>query len=129
MHDYLVAIPQLSVTLISQIKTLTQTTQMIRTFLMHRNNLAFIHKANTNIETPLANWHDFDNQDALTFADKYTALLQQELQNPYWCLYDPVTTKSYQISKDMDIETCHTQCISLATQIQSQRSITYHIKQ
>ena len=50
-------------------------------------------------------YHEFDNQDALTFADKYTALLQQELQNPYWCLHDPVTTKIYQISKDMDIET------------------------
>ena len=54
----------------------------------------------TNIQ-----YHDFDNQDPLTFTDKYTALLQQELQNPYWCLQDPVTTKSYQISKDMDIET------------------------
>ena len=50
-------------------------------------------------------YHDFDNQDSLTFMDKYTALLQQELQNPYWSLHDPVTTKSYQISKDMDIET------------------------
>ena len=50
-------------------------------------------------------YHDFDNQDALTFADKYMALLQQELKNPYWCLHDPVTAKSYQISKDMDIET------------------------
>ena len=50
-------------------------------------------------------YHDFDNKDALTFADKYTALLQQELQNPYWYLHNPVTTKSYQISKDMDIET------------------------
>ena len=29
-------------------------------------------------------YHDFDNQDSLTFTDKYTALLQQELQNPYW---------------------------------------------
>ena len=29
-------------------------------------------------------YHDFDNQDSLTFANKYTALLQQELQNPYW---------------------------------------------
>ena len=29
-------------------------------------------------------YHDFDNQDSLTFNDKYTALLQQELQNPYW---------------------------------------------
>ena len=50
-------------------------------------------------------YHNFDNQDSLTFTDKYTALLQQELQNPYWSLHDPVTTKSYQISKDMDIET------------------------
>ena len=50
-------------------------------------------------------YHDFDNQDLLTFQDKYTALLQQELQNPYWNLHDPVVTKSYQISKDMDIAT------------------------
>ena len=49
-------------------------------------------------------YHDFDNQDSLTFRDKYAALLQQELQNPYWNLHDPITTKSYQISKDMDIE-------------------------
>ena len=50
-------------------------------------------------------YHDFDNQDLLTFKDKYTALLQQELQNPYLNLHDPIATKSYQISKDMDIET------------------------
>ena len=50
-------------------------------------------------------YHDFDNQDLLTFKDKYTALLQQEIQNPYWNLHDPIATKSYQISKDMDIET------------------------
>ena len=28
-------------------------------------------------------YHDFNNGDALTFKDKYTALLQQESQNPY----------------------------------------------
>ena len=50
-------------------------------------------------------YHDFDNQDLLTFKDKYTALLQQELQNPYWNLHDPIANKSYQISKGMDIET------------------------
>ena len=50
-------------------------------------------------------YHDFDNQDSLIFRDKYTTLLQQELQNPYWNLHDPIMTKSYQISKDMDIET------------------------
>ena len=49
-------------------------------------------------------YRDFDNQDSLTFRDKYTALLQQELQNPYWNLHDPIMTKSYQISQDMDIE-------------------------
>ena len=50
-------------------------------------------------------YHDFDNGDAFVYKDKYTALLQQELQNPYWCLHNPITTKSYQISPDMDIET------------------------
>ena len=50
-------------------------------------------------------YHDFDNQDSLIFTDKYTALLQQELQNPYWNLHDPILMKNYQISKDMDIET------------------------
>ena len=50
-------------------------------------------------------YHDFNNGDALTFKNKYTALLQQELQNLYWCLHDPITTKSYQISSEMNIET------------------------
>ena len=50
-------------------------------------------------------YHDFDNQDSLIFRDKYTALLQQELQNPYWNLHNPIMTKSYQISQEMDIET------------------------
>ena len=50
-------------------------------------------------------YHDFDNGDALTFKDKYTSLLQQELQNPYWCLHDSIMTKSYQISTEIDIET------------------------
>ena len=31
--------------------------------------------------------------------------MQQELQNPYWCLHNPIMTKSYQISTEMDIET------------------------
>ena len=50
-------------------------------------------------------YHDFDNGDALTFKDKYMALLQQELKNPCWCLHDLLTTKSYQISSEMDTET------------------------
>ena len=50
-------------------------------------------------------YNDFDNGDAFIYKDKYTALLQQELQNPYWYFHDPITTQSYQISSDMDIET------------------------
>ena len=50
-------------------------------------------------------YHDFNNGDALTFKDKSTALLQEELQNPYWCLHDPIMTKGYQISLEMDVET------------------------
>ena len=49
-------------------------------------------------------YHDLNNGDALSFKDKYTALLQQELLNPYWCLHDPIMTKS-QIYSEMDIET------------------------
>ena len=50
-------------------------------------------------------YHDFNNGDALTFQDKYTALLQQELQNLYRCLHNPIKTKSYQISSEMDVKT------------------------
>ena len=50
-------------------------------------------------------YHDFNNGGALTFKDKYRALLQQELQNPYWCLHDAITTKIYQIFSEMDVET------------------------
>ena len=55
---------------------------------------------NSNIQ-----YHDFNNGDALTFKDKYTALLQQELQNLSWCLHDPITNKSYHISSEIDVET------------------------
>ena len=62
------------------------------------------HAYRNNFDDSHIQYHDFDNQDSLTFTEKYTSLLQ-ELQNPYWNLHDPIMTKSYQISKDMDIET------------------------
>ena len=108
MPHYLLMILQLPVTLISQIKTLTQTTHDMnisnapKQFGMHSQSK---HKYRNTFGKSNIQYHDFDKKDALTFADKYMALLQQELQNPYWCLHDPVTTKNYQISKDMDIET------------------------
>ena len=75
----------------------------------HPNNNTNIHfyskhkKRDTFGDTHIQ-YHDFDNGDALVHKDKYTALLQKELQNPNWCLHDPITTKSYQISSNMDIE-------------------------
>ena len=63
------------------------------------------HKYRDTFEDTHIQYHDFDNGDAFVYKDKYTALLQQELQNPYSCFHDPITTKSYQISTDMDIET------------------------
>ena len=44
-------------------------------------------------------YYNFDNQDSLTFTDKYMALLQQELQNPYWNLHDPIMTKASKFQK------------------------------
>ena len=63
------------------------------------------HKYRDTFGDAYVQYHDFDNGDAFIYKDKYTVLLQQELQNPYWCLHDPITTKSYQTSTDMDIET------------------------
>ena len=55
------------------------------------------HKYRDTLGDAHIQYYDFDNGDAFTYKDKYTALLQHELQNPYWCLHDPATTKSYQI--------------------------------
>ena len=74
-------------------------------------------------------YHDFNNGDALTFKDKYTALLQQELQNPFWCLHDPIMTKSYQISSEMDIETMPHATYFQAVLRQSLKLIMSHIRQ
>ena len=79
---------------------------------MHQNTPPSTHKQNMHTETfgdAHIQYHDFDNQDLLTFQDKYTALLQQELQNPYWNSHDPIATKGYQISKDghRDNATCN----------------------
>ena len=61
------------------------------------------HKYRDTFGTAHIQYHDFDNGDAFVYKDKYTALLQQELQNPYWWLHDTFTTN--QISTNMDIET------------------------
>ena len=74
----------------------------------HNNTSIFFyskHKYRDTFGDAHVEYHDFDNGDAFIYKYKYTALLQQELQNPYWCLHDPITTKSYQISSDMDIKT------------------------
>ena len=73
-------------------------------------------------------YHDFDNGDAFIYKDKYTALLQQELQNPYWCLHDPIATQSYQISPDMFIETMPHAMYLMAMQVQLLTLTMFHTK-
>ena len=72
-------------------------------------------------------YHDFYNGDTLTFKDKCTALLQQELQNPYWYSHSPITTKSYQISSEMDVETMPH--IFQVVMMQLQKLIRSHTRQ
>ena len=69
----------------------TNISHALKQFSMHSQSK---HKYRNTFGESNIQYHDFDNQDSLTFTDKYTTLLQQELQNPYWCLHDPVTTKS-----------------------------------
>ena len=76
----------------------------------HSNNNTGIHfyskhKYRHTFSDAHMQYHDFDNGDAFVYKYKYSALLKQEPQNPNWCLHDPITTPSYQISSDMDIET------------------------
>ena len=74
------------------------------TNIPHQNNLAFTCNESTHTETLLENqiqYHNFDNQDLLTFTDKYTALLQQELQNPYWNLHDPIVMHNFTMNRSV----------------------------
>ena len=95
--DYNISTDILNLNNLHESKTNTTQLMGIHSQSKHKYRNVF---GDTNIQ-----YHDFDNGDELTFKDKYMALLQQELQNPYWCLHDPVATKSYQISSEMDIET------------------------
>ena len=73
------------------------------------------HKYRDTFRDAHVQYHDFDNGDAFTYNDKYTALLQQELQNPYWCLHDPITTKTYQYQQRWTLRQCHMLCTSQST--------------
>ena len=110
-----------------------QTTQMIQTFLMHKNNLASIHKANTNIETLLANqiyntmiltikMHSHSQINTLHYCNKnyktHIGVYMTQLQ-----------IKVTKFQKSWMLRLCHMQCTSLPIQTQSQRSIMYHTKQ
>ena len=95
--DYNISTDILNLNNFQENKTITTQSMGIHSQSKHKYRNVF---GDSNIQC-----HDFDNGDALTFKDKYTALLQQELQNPYWCLHNAITTKSYQISSKMNIET------------------------
>ena len=74
-------------------------------------------------------YHDFNNGDTLAFKDKYSASLQQELQNPYWCLDNPITTKVIKYLQEWMLRQCHMQCIFQVAMKQLQKLIRSHIRQ
>ena len=73
-------------------------------------------------------YHDFNNGDALTFKDKYTALLQQELQNLYWCYMTLLQPKVTKYLQKWMLRQCHMQCIFLVIRRPLQKLIRSHIK-
>ena len=133
MRHYLLMTLQLPVTLISQIKTLIQITQIIQTFLMHQNNLEFIHKANTNIEILSVN--QIYNTMILTIKmHLYSQINTQHYYNKNYKIHiggymTQLQLKVTKFPKTWTLRLCHTQCISPAIQTQSQRPITYRTKQ
>ena len=75
---------------------------MIPTFLVCLNNLVFTRNENTCTETLLVN----QTYSIMISTIKIHLHLQINTQHYYnKNLHDPITTKNYQISKDMDIET------------------------
>ena len=105
MHHYLQAIQPHHVIIISlmvyKIQILFQKTSQK---LYHQ--WEFICKVNISTEMSMViRTYNIMTSIMVMHSLSKTALLQKELQNPYWCLHDPVTTKSYQISSEMDVET------------------------
>ena len=74
-------------------------------------------------------YHYFNNGDALTFKDKYTALLQQELQKPLLDVY--ITLSQPKVIKYLQkwmLRQCHIQCIFQAVMRPLQKSIKSHTR-
>ena len=110
---------QLTVTSTSQIKTLLQKIQMIPTFLMHQNNSACIHKANTNTETLLAN--QIYNTMILTIKTH----LHSQINTPHYYKNYKIHIGAYttqlqlkiiKFQKIWTLRLCHMQCSSPAIQ-------------
>ena len=74
-------------------------------------------------------YHDFNNGDALTFQDKYAALLQQELQNPYWVYMILSQPKVNKYLQKWLLRQCHMQCIFQVIRRLLQKLIRSHTRQ
>ena len=97
------------------------------------NNLAFIHKANKNTETHLAN--QIYNTTILTIKTYlHSQINTLHYYNKNYKIHIGVYMTQLQLKvtkfqKIWTLRLCHMQCTSLAIQTQSQRSITYRTKQ
>ena len=66
-------------------------------------------------------YHNFDNQDSITFSNKYTALLQKNYKIHIGVYMTQLEIKVTKFQKIWILRLCHMQCISPAIQMQSQR--------
>ena len=82
---------------ITQTEVQTDNTHSLKKSIPHMKHK---HKYHNTFSEANINYHNFDNYDALTHKDKYTTLLEQELQNPYWCLHDPIMTNISNIRRN-----------------------------
>ena len=79
------------------------------------------HKCRDTFGDAYIQYHDFDNGDTFVYKDKYTALLQQELQNPNGVHMIQSQLKAIRYLLTWISKLCHMACISMTMQVQSLR--------
>ena len=64
----------------------TESVEDINEIPQHNTGIHFYskHKYRDTFGDAHIQYHDFDNGDTFVYKDNYTALLHQELQNPFW---------------------------------------------
>ena len=104
----------------------TNISHALKQFSIHSQSK---HKYRNTFGKSNIQYHDFDNQDALTFTDNTPHYYNKNYKIHIGVYMTQLQLKVTKFQKIWTLRLCHMQCTSLAIQTQSQRSITYHTKQ